>query len=757
MLVTRKNGTNVQLQRRQAGERRMNFPVAKMVNMEKNLEGGKKKKRKRNRKRRQKQGKEQMNNVRFQTSKNTMNASFQNKSTIGTKTIPRIVTLTNGVVALAAFGIIASSIQIGFQNVVSDPSHVYHVFVYAAKVLTNALKETSPLVQIVPQFLKEIIDILGVKRVPIHSGYAAYSWFADFDPNALLPTIPFGPGSTRSVNMWIPQGTFINGLIPVLMIPNPYTDASGELAWTALMDFMGERVSASHWKLVSSNLANKHEGDASAFSAGIPILGNNNFLSGGYSRLVYSEVPIKTPPWAVFTTSGIAFDGVRNAYEAARSTGDALFLCSQYATDFANRKCATGKNVPKIVNIDFNQWLNVICLWMSLVAQAAVNDPQNIEAAFAVDYFQCKLTFQEFQFLLRNVFMLLFQDTGVMVQSYLMDDGFSSANSFQPFVCGVGTCPTETGGNGFMLPQDFVENMRCSTYTIHNEDGTTFMPVIGVYADDVMEETNYGYFIGEVFYPLFSPAETANKVVRIVKCKNGKEEKIEEFVAETPINITNGQYAGGFVAMNAPSALQVYENIYAAWLVVVKPFVSKLSIVGRDAGITVLKVVSQTDIISYLVEDDKVVLPIMPSRLAKMYALPPTIYSQRVRQALISFEPFLVDPLEKVNDCWVRPQVILVLTNPHASNVTNLQKIQSVLAETNLITYEPGIGQATLQDMAFKYALRNVKARNGDTTVIEDLLLEYEKWGRGGILSALIMAAGGILGSGKSLKKARLS
>jgi len=355
---------------------------------------------------------------------------------------------------------------------------------------------------------------------------------------------------------------------------------------------------------------------------------------------------------------------------------------------------------------------------------------------------------------MRNVFMLAFQDTQFLAQALIESDSYNNANPFVPFICSAGTYPTEEGGASALFPQLLVENVRdLISRTQDKSNPMCYIPLLGVYASDTLIGANYVVTpSGSPSFPLFAPPEMAI-LYPVAKAVPGK--KVEEEMklgSEMVINLVDGHFSGGYAELNAPFALAQYEKNWNDWVVKIRPYTDTMSTISRDAGINVLYVGGQTDILFNNIQGDpslpKKIVPkerFIPDRLniSKKVSLG-SYYDNRLREAVTGNSPFMTQKWEYIQRLWVRPEVMLNFSG-RPNEIETVQKVASYSLEPHILSFQDNQDVSTLGQLHYEYAQAMYKTRNGDKNMNLVVLESMEAQGRGGLLSSLAASViGGI-------------
>jgi hypothetical protein len=648
-----------------------------------------------------------------------------------------------------SLAIISYALQRNFAAIAPDPNFPYHAYVYIGTMLQSAMSSGSPKSQKVPMFLKDLMDALSPCHVKFANGFQAYNWDLDFDASAAPYTFDLRPtGLPRSWNCGVVSTTLVNNLWHTINPPVAYTEADGVKAWTSLLQFYeGLAIDQRQMRIVDAGGPGRYIQDVSTFAAVGKVLGNTGTDIGGFGAVASSEVPITNPLFAAFAkipSGQITDPGRFPAYNIAKSL-DSIAIGGILASGFCP-SIVSSKLYPVLKNVDFMRFVEVLALWITGAARFAAGSEENkgyleIDAAA----FTLQMTLQEFEFLLRNVMMNAMSNTQFFVQGCYPTDNFNNTNPFLPFVSGQGTYPVNEGTD-MRLPQFFIENIRSLTAVVQNgPNPISFIPVLGKYAKIELNWKDYYYLIpgSEVpQYIFFDPTSAVREVVSI----KGKLQ--ESLGAETVISLVDGTTGSSYVAINAPFAMTTLSEKWNQFVDKVSPFVNTLTTLGNDAGISVLRMVTNTQIHFTNQEGHpsmppgrKVVDRVLPERFEKRFGpdvLTSTSPYQKVMlHAWNFYDAPKAQPFQLIQNIWIGTDFQLWFNGTGNEIVTEV-KIVSYAREPNVMTYTGGDDQPSFYLKHLQYANMMLRARNGEVSMQDKLLVELEKEGRGGILSSLV-------------------
>jgi hypothetical protein len=649
-----------------------------------------------------------------------------------------------------SLGIISYALQRNFAAITPDPNFPYHAFVYIATMLQSAMSSASPKSQKVPMFLKDLMDAISPCHVKFANGFQAYNWDLDFDAAAAPYTYDLRPtGLPRNWNIGVVSTSVVNNLWHTINPPTAYTEADGVKAWTSLLEFYeGLQVDQSQLRIVDAGGPGRYISDVSAFAAVGKTLGNSGTDIGGFGAVASSEVPIRNPLFSCFAkipSGQITDPGRFPAYNITKSLDSIALggiMCSGYAP-----KLIGSKLYPVLKNVDFMRFVEVIALWLTGAARLAAGSAED-KGYLDIDAstYTLQMTLQEFELLLRNLMMNAFGNTQFFIQGCYPTDNFNNSNPFLPFVSGQGTYPVNEGTD-MRLPQFLIENIRSLTSVVQKGNNPVcFLPVLGKYAKVELNWKDYYYLIpgSEVpQYIFFDPTTAVKERGVVIK---GKMETA--YSAETVISLVDGSTGSSYVAINAPFAMTTLSEKWNQLMDKISPFVNTLTTLGNDAGISVLRMLTNTQVHFMNVEkhpslpaNRKVVDRDLPDRFEKRFGsdvLTSTSPYQKVMlHAWNFYDPPMAQPFQLIQNIWISSDFQLWFSGTNNEIVTEV-KIISYAREPNVMTYTGGDDQTTFYLKHLNYANMMLRARNGEVSMQDTLLKELEKQGRGGILSSLV-------------------
>jgi len=673
--------------------------------------------------------------------------STQNEATNSQPSLVIVAKSALDIVNRFAIGVISYALQRGYSQVAEDPDYPFFSQIYLGSIIINAMKSTNPGVQKVPVWLHKVIHMLAPKQAPYCGGYISFTWDIDFEAFSSQWFTDLGPfGCNREWNSGIiDPSSVINNNIPEIISPSlGYTPELGSQAWTSVLNFLQSYTNA-ETELTSVFDASSFDKVFTGFCDVSRQYGAAGAGPGAYLKVGRLEVPIKYPTFATFTQFSAANRGdiTRACQHYRASSCDSLFVGGALCSNLP--QSVIKSNSPPIIKpIDFYEYLDVLCIWVSLVQTAFARDIQESEIigndpTSAV----CPLTLQEVALLLRNEFMNALDNTQYCVQGVYPDNSVGG-NPFAPFICGVGTHGVRT--NGMLLHQLFVENIRVNTMRYEvGKNPKSYFPQIGIYCDDSLDGSDYRYDgVDEGNYMSFQPPLSAFSYREDRKV--GKEVVNQMIVgAETPVSLINGRAGGSFYAINHPGSLEELVMLWNNWINQFRPFTDKLTTVAADGGLLAAPMVNLTAFIS-TDEDNKLdgtkSKPLAPKKefvrmKIKKTSLGSPLYFDRYLLAVTSEEPLLSHVWGVLQSLWIAPQYKLKVSSNIEDTMT-YEKLKSLVKETNGFVLTDDGTKITLNHRHTTYAAAMVHARNGKPNAVMDVINELEKQGRAGMLSSII-------------------
>jgi len=382
------------------------------------------------------------------------------------------------------------------------------------------------------------------------------------------------------------------------------------------------------------------------------------------------------------------------------------------------------KRFPKLHAVDFMEFGSVLLTYITMMQQAAANNKG--ENPIDPALLQCPLTIQELLLLLRNVMMQCFKDTQNSVQTtYPALPPSAESNCFVPFICSTGTCFIDPVP--LKLPLVFIENMRAlRARPIHRagSDYEWFIPILGKYKTDAFARADFQFAYGEDSYFSFKdPALLYQKTTGA-----GTARRVQ-MMAETSIDLIDGDSTGGYVAINSPKRLTELATLYNEWITSsgLSDYSSTLASLGTEDGVRLLESISWTR--QWNFQEATADKPIQDTRIMKR-KVHQTPYLTRGAIEDSSQSVIYAVAYEQVQSIWILPTWDV---QTFGSSIA----AQGVMGETygqSRTSEEVG---TLLADMHFNYASKLIKSKFAEESDWEISFKQFMKGGRGGILAGL--------------------
>jgi len=710
------------------------------------------------------------------------NMTTNNVTPISNPSIALTLDTTVEVVQGMALSIVTFALQKNFAAQVPQPDFVYWTYVYLAQLFQNCLQDVVPQITEVPYWLKLLMDVLAPTTVTKATGSVSFNWNFPYVASTSQWTFDEQPsGNPRKWNCGNVTTTTVNTVLHEIVSPAAYNDADGKLAFLNFIKFVQEsnmmgKVNEKWYQMVNPTATKTpYLNDPSVFAFIEQIIGNSGTLNGAYSKRVGSEVPIPTPLAAFVAKlqTGEVLDSTRTPSYTAYSAGDSVFFSGITVGGLGTNLMNTKRQLA-FKPLDFFEFIDIMGQYMNEIGRLAVLDYQTkqvLEATPNPDpgFLTLDLTFQEWCLMWENALKVAFARTGYATQCVYPTDTLNNSDPFLPFVIGQGTYPSACDMP--YVPETIAENIRQLTYRISpGSNPMGWFPVLGQYASTVLDPNQYGYYVGESFYPYFLTPVSQVISMRKNERINDAQKRLElskkfphlrlSFDAEQALSYIDGSDGTSYVAINGPFAMNTYANVWNEWTKLATPFTEPLTTFSVDAGVPLLSLVDKTRI-TYLnipgtskfpnhtmPPNHKTVVRDLPDRFKKhMIGLEDgktnkNPYCEILWEAATSFQPLLEQTWQLIQSVMWMPSVRLFFNGKSNENMT-LQKWQGFATEMQSQTFTQGDDQQTLYQMHRAFAVLLTKARNGDTTMAQQLLKKIEESGHGGILSTLV---GGLIG-----------
>jgi len=668
----------------------------------------------------------------------------------------------------AIYGVMISYVSIalqkGFMAVSTDSTYPWYATQFGFGIITAYATGNIPQITNLPYWLLCLCQAIAPSNVPFQQGKIAYSWSKPgTPPSDSQVLIGYGPyGYVWNANA--PAGGNVDGFpLSAEQDLSGYTPENGAAAFSELTLFMAQQAIGSNVansKIVPISMKTRYETNVSAFCVNTIAEGTGFGQIGGFVQQVQLEVPIFDPLFGVFSQNIPIYQTDRFFNLSVTSSGDSVFL-GGVMSDICPEEQWGQKRYPKFHAIDFLEFADVLSQWVSLTQTSLINDPQysTSENVGGPDNgsFQCPLTLQEQNLLLRNVIMSAFKETQPAVQSLLPRLPQPNANEFVPFVASATTCALNAGG--MLLPQLMIENIRAlvarwvsmakpkNNANVSPSDVQWWIPVLGQYEGVVLDPTNYTYTSSTSGLVYLSYA--VNPIVRLRRDSKTKSD-VRDVVVETPISLIDGNTLSGstvvYAFINDPGRLRALETLWNTWIETngISNFSSPLGTLGTELGISVLTSIAMTRHWLPSNEDvhhKKIVSAMdgyIDTRFEKMRRVMSTVYANQMAVADSSQSVILAAAYEGILNTWIIPVNKAELpVGTELSDSTAFPRWQSIMGEPYSASFSAG---STGQPMSMQhavYAAKMTRMRDAPPSDTDKLIDTLASQGRGGILSGL--------------------
>jgi len=455
-------------------------------------------------------------------------------------------------------------VQLGYDK-------IYYGYVYIVQAFLQAALGTFPTLQQAPVWFWNICEGLRPKTSRFKTGTINYRWESTVDTDYIPPQKKDMGGYTSFISVPDPSaGNTTNGfpnINPALIAA--YTPELGEKAIQLIFDAFPQSGITKKVPWQESFLSK----DVSAFAMAYQEFGTSLDNSGGLSTTVQNECFIECPILSKFARyqDGEYF---RGQWELRKNAAGAMYVIPR-ALEFATPEDFRNKQSPIIKPYNFDEFFEVLSLTLA-------NAMQIRSATLGETVVPCPLTPQRVQILLRQSILNQFANDKCMD---LFINGLGSI-SWQPFVTSSnGVSQTLLASANMRVPQFFAENVRaCSRKVVPlNTDGTLVLdhlPVLGRFPE-LPQLGNYQY----------QPADGSPPVN--VYATDGGELPISLVDGATPIISPSN-----WVSFDGQQIMDLV-NIWNGWIEDYGSFLTGLTAVSSEGGISALSTVSLTDHTNY--------------------------------------------------------------------------------------------------------------------------------------------------------------
>lgn len=669
--------------------------------------------------------------------------------------LPLEVALDGATLAGTLFGPVTNATMRGWQATISNPSFPYYAFVYMLRALQNFAQGGDVITGTVPLWFALIIQSLVRKTVKMKAGKVNYQftitsdasefWVQGIGPSAYGAGYTFGRKSDPVV--------FINGDIPTLVPPAPYTDELGQQAIQSLWNFLSSqnhKHPAMH-EMVSAVEPNKMTRDPSSFGINLKWPGGGQG-EGGYFTRVQHEVVIKSPIFSTFVSQQPdVIPSNRYPNQIKNRSGDTISLGTNLIANLDLHQIHM-KNPTSYKFIDMNEIVDVYLRWICAVQQNQVNtsffdEKFKTDPDFFENVVRYPLTIQQLSILIRATLIAANQEHQIEGQG--MFPRVPSSNNdveFISLVLGQGLIPT-TLTNQMLWPLMLRENiLALRGREVKNGKGNS---------NPIRDVTVYGIYENTVFNEKdFTVSWTSEGESYTELCMASSE-------GEQTISLVDGQFGNlQYAMLSDPSFLLDYAAQHNAWIQSNSNTERVTAVLGSDNGIDALYSGGITRYwISQVQERSKpdkgepedAVMDTLSKAERKKYkqflarkkklelkVAESGPYAQRAVIAYtFGYEPFL-EPWQAYQQFFVTPILKVDNTSNVVGDATGVYQSGAALGEP--LNVVPALGDAVFPTLAVShqsFAELMVKQPFADRASYDEAMVDLTKKGEAGILGAL--------------------
>jgi hypothetical protein len=497
-----------------------------------------------------------------------------------------------------ALGYVTRALEAGFAAEATNDYDPNFAFIYLINLLLQYSSNGTPPALAMPKVILAVAKSLGMHTVGFGNGKVSYTFSnIPISPPGTVIGIGYFAYGYKWTTGWVVSDPALTNTFPNLTTAGApiYTDEAGASAFSSMNLFLANNLFKGNidFAIVKNDVRTLFDNDVSPYAivSAQQGLGSGSVGSGGFGVQSQMEVPMFRPLLTLMNPLQESVAPItRYPNLTVNVAGDPTVL-GAYLGNIIPLHFAGMKRPIKFHPIDFNEFLEVCALWLQGIIQAAMNDQGGqFSEELPVSGYTLPITLQEFGMLLRNTLMDAFKATQAGVQGlYPQIPVSDSDNQFVPLVASAGTCFLQSVP--MQLPVPLIENIRSLVSRVTSRSATDhemFVPVLGVYAQDVISSTDYVYTYNGVEYPVFLPSTSANFKKKVWNEKTNSFET--KLLIETPISFVDGGASGIFVAINNNDALRAIQGDYDEWLNLtgVSTFSATLGTLSAENGINVL-------------------------------------------------------------------------------------------------------------------------------------------------------------------------
>jgi hypothetical protein len=686
-----------------------------------------------------------------------------------------------------AIGFVTRALEKGYATFASSVNNPALAWYYTNYVLLQFAKGAVPAVQNLPFCLLAFGRAISQKTVGLAHGKITYSFDTASSISPSTTTFVYTGGSAAWTIGYVPpssSATYVDGFPVITNGAIVVPEDNGATAFNEMCNFLETKLGKnSPFRMVAISTKTPLDRDVSSYAVISTQVGSGfaGTGTGGVVGLANLEVPIFRPFLSTF--GGALQNSILNQSRwgnlVSDVSGDALYMGAMIGCGNAKWNC---KRNPKFSFVDFGLLMDTLSKWVLGIQTAACNDPTGQWVGSGLspwqNNYQCPLSYQEVQFLLRNTLMQAFKKTQAAVQGIAPIAPEINGLGFTPFTAGIGTCFLDTVT--WKMPRLLAENIKAlvSRTAVHNKkDLEFFEPVLGISSKNALNASNYEYSwtgsgqTGNTSGSLPSFAVLTSNFKRTKVDAKGL--KTVTVAPEIPVSVIDGSCiltsVLSYVAINNPSRLQALASLWNEWLSQfgLSNYSCSLVDFSTDPGVNIL----YSSILNRCVSYGDVDLGTLPSSVkedprdfnkhVKNYSNKKSETAEidlRMERKLKSVgnpfyeaipvvsdvcqSDFLEAPYEQIQKFWVVPTYPIYSVNVGSAPV--IQQIQAFMKQPFLQNSSSGFDGVTLDSQTTTYAQKMLKGRQDNLSDADRFLDEMDKIGKAGILSSLV---GGALGA----------
>jgi len=545
---------------------------------------------------------------------------------------------------------------------------------------------------------------------PSNNAYSTYGVYGIHEPSTGAPTIVPPPGGWPGIG--------------------PVTDQALQSMFAYCQSHARNAKEAAFWENIPSNTELPDwSQDPSAYAYVANVDGSVSQSTGGYATIVRSEIPCHRPLFAGFAFNSSGVEWARYPGWQHPFAGDILSNMGLYFSQTVRGRALRMKRAPVYKTIDVEEFIDVLAQYVTELLTKASSDPllQGNQSQIQI----CSLNYYQLRYMLRYDLMYMFANTQPFVSRLFPQVTSPGHFDFCALQAAAGLFSTTASGARY--PQFLIENMRSLTLRVmYNAKGGVSNPVIyvPVLSAPSGSQPNWKDYI----YSTFDGTVTTHQAF---PDPNG---------FGNP-SIIDGSLGSAQVSMSDSELVSLFANVWNEWLNQLTTYSCPLGNLSTDAGPISLLTTSQQVAGPFLrkelaKQDSKSKLTVgemARQKLRKASNVPP-VWEEIGVVSITSFSPIL-DSVTPVLYAFIIPVAYLT----EANSDPDTHRIGTEQGRTKEMSRITQIGQwggnftySTLGRKHKTFVDYMVKAREAEKSTMEELFMEAEKYGFGGILSNLI-------------------